>query len=191
VAGTLAGNDLAASDRKDSTKALYANLSRRHLEPTPFGAIPLDKLKPSNIDALVLAMKAKTKPAKVEDAEPVRALSDSTIRQTYTVLREGLDGAVRDGLVARNPAALVTRPGVERQEAKHLDGSGVAAVLKAAEASRYYPALVLIAATGLRKGECLALAWDPSVLNLDDGWLKVRKTVGRVDRALVFSESKT
>ena len=36
------------------------------------------------------------------------------------------------------------------------------AVLRAAETSRYHPALVLIAATGLRKGEALALrgiAW--------------------------------
>ena len=71
-------------------------------------------------------MKAKTKP------NGARALSDSTIRSTYTVLRAGLDGAVRDGLIARNPAALVTRPGVERREAKHLDADGVAALLRAA-----------------------------------------------------------
>ena len=107
------------------------------------------------------------------------------------MLRAGLDGAVRDGLIARNPAALVTRPGVERREARHLDGSGVAAVLKAAETSRYYPALVLIAATGLRKGEALALRWDTSVVNLDEGWLKVRSTLGRVGGALVSSEPKT
>ena len=43
-------------------------------------------------------MRAKTK------TDGTRALSDSTIRQTYTVLRAGLDGAVRDGLIARNPA---------------------------------------------------------------------------------------
>ena len=164
---------------------LYANLSRKHLEPAPFGAIRLDLLKPTNIDALVLAMKAKTK------TDGTRALSDSTLRSTYTVLRAGLDGAVRDGLIARNPAALVTRPGVERREARHLDGSGVAAVLKAAETSRYYPALVLIAATGLRKGEALALRWDTSVVNLDEGWLKVRSTLGRVGGALMSSEPKT
>src|SRR4029079_10544562 len=104
----------------------YATLSRKHLEPPPFGAIPLDRLKPSDIDALVLAMKAKTK------ADGSRALSDSTIRQTYTILRAGLDGAVRDGLIARNPSALVTRPGVQRREAKHLDASGVAALLRTA-----------------------------------------------------------
>ena len=47
-------------------------------------------------------MRAKTK-KRGGDAEAVRALSDSTIRQTYTVLRAGLDGAVRDRLIARNP----------------------------------------------------------------------------------------
>lgn len=182
---------LAVSDRSESTRALYASLSRKHLEPAPFGAVPLDKLRPSDIDALVLAMRTKKKPAKTEDADPVRAFSDSTIRQTYTVLRAGLDGAVRDGLIARNPAALVTRPGVQRREARHLDASGVAAVLEAAQTSRYYPALVLIAATGLRKGECLALRWDTNVVNLDEGWLKVRTTLGRVGQQLVFSEPKT
>ena len=72
---------LAVSDRKESTRVLYANLCRKHLEPAPFGAIPLDRLRPTNIEALVLVMRAKS-------------LSDSTIRQTYTVLRAGLDGAV-------------------------------------------------------------------------------------------------
>ena len=67
---------LAVSDRKESTRVLYANLSRKHLESAPFGAIPLDRLRPTNVEALVLAMRAKT-------------LSDSTIRQTYTVLRAG------------------------------------------------------------------------------------------------------
>jgi integrase len=180
---------LAASDRKESTRALYAALCRKHLEPAPFGAIPLDKLKPTNVEALVLAMRAKTKPGAEKDAVPVRALSDSTIRQTYTVLRAGLDGAVRDGLLARNPAALVKRPGVERSEARHLDADGVAAVLKAAEASRYHAALVLIASTGLRKGEALALRWDR--VDLDTGTLRVAATIGRVNRALTITEPKT
>jgi integrase len=174
---------LAVSDRKESTRVLYATLCRKHLEPAPFGAIPLDKLKASDVEALVLAMRAKTKPG------GERALSDSTIRQTYTILRAGLDGAVRDGLLARNPAALIKRPGIERTEARHLDGDGVTAVLKAAETSRYHPALVLIAATGLRKGEALALRWDR--VDLDAGMLKVSATMSRVDRKLIITEPKT
>jgi integrase len=184
---------LAASDRKESTRALYANLCRRHLEPPRFGAIPLDRLRPTDVEALVLAMRAKTKPGRrIDDdtePEPVRALSDSTIRQTYTVLRAALDGAVRDGLLARNPAAVIKRPGVERREARHLDADAVAAVLKAAAGSRYHAALSLIAATGLRKGEALALRWDR--VDLDAGVLKVAATISRVDRRLIITEPKT
>ena len=174
---------LAVSDRKLSTQTLYAILSRCHLEPVPFGAIPLNKLKPSDVEALVLSMRAKTK------TDGTRALSDSTIRQVYTVLRAGLDGAVRDGLIARNPSAVVKRPGVERREAKHLNDTDLTAVLKAAEESRYHPVLVLIAATGLRKGEALALHWEH--VDLDGGSLKVAATVTRINGRLVISEPKT
>ena len=128
-------------------------------------------------------MRAKTKPT------GARALVRLDDPSTYTVLRAGLDGAVRDGLLARNPAALVRRPGVERQEAKHLDADGVAAVLAAAAGSRYHPALVLIAATGLRKGEALALSWDR--VDLDAGVLRVAATIGRIGGRLVISEPKT
>lgn len=140
------GTTLAASDRKQATRALYENLSRLHLEPEPFGAIRLDKLRPSDVEKLVLTLRSKTKPGPKgvdgRSGAPVRALSDSTIRSTYTVLRAGLDGAVRDGLLGINPAAAVKRPGVERTEAKHLDMGSVAQVLAAASASRYHTALV-------------------------------------------------
>ena len=124
---------LAVSDRKESTRDLYANLSRRHLETGAISTTRLDRLKPSDVEALVLAKRAETK---VRDGETVRALSDSTIRQVYTVLRAGLDGAVRDGLLAANPCAKVKRPGVARQEAKHLPSGDVQKVLEAAKASR-------------------------------------------------------
>lgn len=167
---------LAVSDRAENTRSNYAALSRKHLEPEPFGAITLDRLRPTDIEKLILALR--------DDG-----LSDSTVRSTYTVLRLALDGAVRDGLLARNPGAQVRRPGVKRREAKHLDAGAVTAVLRAAEDSRYHTALVLAAATGLRRGEVCALRWD--AVDLDAGTLRVISTVSRVDRRLVFSEPKT
>jgi integrase len=186
---------LAASDRAASTRQLYTDLSRRHLEPEPFGALRLDRLKPTDIEALILRLRAQTKPGKPNDddrdaePEPVRAYSDSTIRSVYAVLRQALDGAVRDGLLARNPAAAVQRPGVERREAHYLDAASVSALLTAAEGLRYHPVLVLIAATGLRRGEALSLRWD--AVDLDAGLLKVHTTIGRVGRQLVTSQPKT
>ncbi len=184
---------LAASDRKASTRELYSTLCAKHLEPAPFGSIQLDRLKPSDVEALVLRMKSATKPGKATEGnpnpKPVRALSDSTIRQIYTILRAGLDGAVRDGLVGRNPAALVKRPGIEQAESKHLTPDDVSKLLEAAGGSRYYPVLVLIASTGMRKGEALALCWDK--VDLDAGLLKVTATLNRVGGQLVSSEPKT
>jgi integrase len=131
---------LEASSRKQPTKALYRTLATKHLSPAPLGTTSLDRLRKTHVDALVVRLRK-------------RGLSDSTVRQVYTVLRAALDDAVLDGLMARNPCTLVRRPGVRRpgvrrREAKHLGAGSVAAVLKAAERLRYYRVLVLIAATG-------------------------------------------
>lgn len=186
-----AATTLAASDRKESTRSLYRTLAAKHLMPEPFGALRLDKLKPSDIEALVLRLRARTRQARAEDGGEVevRALSDSTIRTTYTVLRSALDGAVRDGLLARNPAAVIRRPGVERTEARHLSPAEVRRLLSAAESSRYHSALVVIAATGIRRGECLALRWAD--VDFDAGILKVRGTLSRIGGKLTVTEPKT
>ncbi len=65
----------------------------------------------------------------------------------------------------------------------------MAAVLEAAEGLRYRPVLVLIAATGLRRGEALALRWEH--VNLKDGSCKVAATLSRVGGQLVITEPKS
>jgi integrase len=78
---------------------------------------------------------------------------------------------------------------MKRHEARHLTAAEVARVLEAAEGSRYHDLLVLIAATGLRRGEAGALRW--SDIDLDAGTLTVRGTLSRVDGELVVTEPKT
>jgi integrase len=184
---------LAVSDRKESTKELYSNLSRRHVESEPFGAIRLDKLRPSDVEALILAMRSKAKPGKGtatdSDPEPVRALADSTIRQVYTILRAGLDAAVRDGLLAKNPAASIARPGVARKEARHHDVVDLRKLLLCAEGLRYHNVLALIASTGMRRGEAVALHWAD--IDLEKREARIRGTLGRVGGRLTITEPKT
>jgi integrase len=91
-----------------------------------------------------------------------KELSDSTVRQVYTVLRQALDVAVRDGLIASNPAAKVKRPGIARKEARYLSAADVARVLDAAKGLRYYLAVVVMATTGLRRSEVAGLLGLPS-----------------------------
>jgi integrase len=169
---------LAASSRKESTKVLYGNLSRKHLEPAPFGAVRLDRLKPTDIDALLLSLRQKDKP-----------LSDSTVFNIFCVLRAGLDGAVRDGLLAKNIASKVDRPQVAKKDAKYISAAELTKLLAAAEGLRYRDVLVLIASTGLRRGEAVALSWRK--VNLDAGTLRVDATLSRVGKELLITETKT
>ena len=167
---------LEASPRKQSTKSLYATLARKHLCSAPLGTTPLDRLRKSHIDGLLVKLRGQ-------------GLSDSTVRQVYTVLRAILDDARLDNLVADNAALRVRRPRVARTEARHLSPDEVAAVLANAEGLRYRNVLVLIAATGLRRGEALALRWEH--VDFTDGSVRVSDTVSRIDGELVVSEAKT
>jgi len=177
---------MAASNLKPTTQALYTSICTTHLEPAPFGMITLDKLKPSHVDRLILELRSK-KPTGTK--EKSKTLATSTIRQVYHVLRLALAGAVRDKLIARNPCEAVKRPTVERTDAKFLSAEDVSALLKAAESSRYHALLELIARTGMRRGEALALMWDD--VDFDSGTLRVRGTLSRVGGELRVSEPKT
>ncbi len=88
-----------------------------------------------------------------------KGLAESSIRNVFAVLSQALDVAVRDRLLARNPASAVKRPRVAASEAVHLDVTQVGSLLDAANGMRYVDALRLIAATGLRRGEALGLSW--------------------------------
>lgn len=76
---TWIGSALAVSERKASTKTLYATLARKHIVGSKLGILTLDRVKPTQIEAWVVTLREK-------------GLSDSTIRQTYTILRASNSG---------------------------------------------------------------------------------------------------
>lgn len=151
-------------------------LSRKHLEREPFGGHRLDKLRPHHVEELIVALRAA-------------GLSDSTVRQVYTILRQALDVAVRDGLLAANPAAKVKRRGVARKEAHHLPAADVVKLLESAKGLRYRLAVLIMAATGLRRGELAGLLW--SAVDLKKGELAVLLTLSRVEGELILTDVKT
>lgn len=183
-------SSLEASERKRTTKALYSTMARNHIIPSTLGRKALRDLKPRDVEAWIAEMKRRQKTVKHGEREvQVRALSDSTIRQAYTVLRAILDTAVRDGDMAVNPAARVERPKVEKHEAAHLSPADVRRVLNAAEGSRYKPVFELLVNTGMRRGEALALRWGD--VDFKKSLIRVRGTLVRIDGALVVQEPKT
>lgn len=167
---------LDVSDRKETTKEAYASLARNHIVGGVLGDRPLDRLKATDVERLIKSLRD-------------RGLSDSTVRQTYTVLRAVLDTAVRDGLVARNVAATIKRPKVEAREARYLSRTEIRQLFQAAQGYRNSSLITLLAFTGLRRGEALALKWED--VDLKAGTLRVRGTLARINRGLVVTEPKT
>ena len=167
---------LAASDRKATTKSMYAAVAKKHIIGAHIGQTTLDRLKPSHVEAWKVELQR-------------RHLSESTIRSAYTILRAILDTAVRDEALAKNPAAAVTRPKVTKKEAAHLTPTQVRSLLEKAGSSRYAAVFELLVNTGLRRGEALALTW--SDVDFDKKLIRIRGTLARVGGELTVTEPKT
>jgi integrase len=166
---------LAASDRKATTKVMYAGVARVHIVGSHIGGLALDKVRPMHVEGWIVGLRGK-------------GLAESTVRSAYTILRAILDTAVRDGALARNPAA-VKRPKVTAKESAFLTPEQVRALLEAAKTSRYASLFSLLVNTGLRRGEALALRW--SDIDFEDKLLRVRGTLARVDGDLIVTSTKT
>jgi integrase len=120
--------------------------------------------------------------------QPVH-LADATVRRILAPLRSCLGAAVREGLIRHNPttgAALPSRDEQRRieQDADELEEHDVRALtteqlatLLAVAPERHRLLLRLLATTGLRIGEALALRWGDLVLDGDRPAVKVRRSL--------------
>lgn len=174
-AATWASTTLPAADVTATTRHTYEAALRLWLLPR-LGARQLKRLRPSDIEAVLVALEKEGKAAQ-------------TRRTAYTVVRKVLDAAVRDGELARNPAASVPRPRAEPTASRFLDRDTVRALLKAARGDRLEPLVTLLAYTGLRIGEALALRWED--VDLDMGFLRVTGTMARVNGQISRTSTKS
>jgi integrase len=123
-------------------------------------------------------------------AEKLReGLSPTTVRHLHAALRRALADAVRWGMIARNPAAVVTPPRAARHEIRPLTPEQARALLGACAGERLGALYVLALTTGMRRGELLGLRWAD--VDLVVGVLGVRATLYRAEGKLVLAEPKT
>ena len=77
----------------------------------------------------------------------------------------------------------------DKVEAKFLTKEQTRVLVDAARDNRYYVAVRLLAETGLRRGEALALRWEN--IDLQKQTLRVKGTLARSDGGLYLSSPKT
>jgi len=98
-----------------------------------------------------------------------------TVRNSWVLLSGILETAVEYGYLSVNPARGVKFPQKELKDAPAIIAGADFTTLLAHVEEPYRTMVSLIAATGLRIGELLALRWR--VLDLDHGTLAVRESV--------------
>lgn len=165
----------------------YAELLSLHIKPQ-LGSTAIQRLTPAAIQKRyreLLESGRRVKPAKDEDGEAVPAepqgLSATTVRAAHTALSACLKTAVRQRAIVRNPCDDVTPPKPVRASAEHaaakaLDAERLSALLTAFQKdSGLFLLTALLAATGLRRGEALALRWED--VDLDAKVLRVHRSV--------------
>ena len=129
---------------------------RQHVLPELLDGIRLSRLTAGDVERMLASMIRHRDSRHGKTDEPV---SGATRRTAFAVLRMMLDTAVRDGVVTQNVASTIARPKVDRQEADYLSPAELRTVLDALHGHRLEPLVLLLASTGLRIGEALALRW--------------------------------
>ncbi|HJP89281.1 MAG TPA: tyrosine-type recombinase/integrase [Candidatus Limnocylindrales bacterium] len=157
-----------------STFRTHEGYVRGYLIPA-LGRIKLGALTGADVDRALASFMAAGRPRTAQDGRAPRPVSALTANHVRAVLRTALNDARRAEKVGRN-AASDSKPRKERHhEVAYLEPEDLARFLSVTADDELGPLWALAAATGLRRGELLALRWD----DVKDGNLSVRRAVSR------------
>jgi len=144
----------------------YEILINVHIKPA-LGKIPLAKLQAHMLQSFYNGKLAAGR------ADGKGGLSTRMVRYLHAVIRQALQQAVKEGLLARNVADATSPPTVKNKQMRPLAEDELLTFFEAAKNDRLFPAYVLAATTGLRRGELLGLCWD--CVDLEHGVITVQR----------------
>jgi len=168
---TYAETQVAATTYRE-----YLNACRRHLIPK-LGKVTLDQLTPVHV---------KNAYKKLQD----NGLAPKTVKNIHNVLRGALEQAIRWRMLTSNPAALVDPPRYVRPDIQIAEGEQLRLILDRLRGREWYLPTLIAFATGMRRGEVLALQWQD--FNEEARVLIVRRSLARVrDSEIILKETKS
>lgn len=156
-----------------STAATYKAIINKHIKPA-IGSIPLSDLCSLHIQQYY--------------SEQLKdGLAPRTVQQHHSVLHKALKQAVKWHFIVLNPAEDVAPPKPEYKAIRTL--SFEESILLYEELSKHHlgPLYILLAETGMRLGEVLALRWED--VHLPMVW--IRQSLSRVEGVDYFKQPKS
>ena len=172
-----------AYDKRQSRPTTYAAhgyIFKNHILPS-LGDIPLSELTESKVGAF-LEERRRFGSHRPESSD-YPGLSQETMRHIHRLLQQCLDQAVRDGLMADNPARAFHYSKPKKVNANVLTPLEMEDYLDTAERLGYLPMFLLALTAGLRQGELIALKW--SDLNVKERTLTISEQRSVERRELV------
>jgi integrase len=136
------------------------------------GHLPLQELTAANLHCLYDDLEES-------GGRRGQGLSSKTVLNVHRVMHKAMSDAVKTGKVARNVLDSVQAPAAGRPRTEVWNVDQLRSFLDHVQQDRLYAAWLLLATTGMRRGEVVGLAWED--LNLEVGRLRVAWTLGVVD----------
>jgi integrase len=173
---------------RPSTLVGYQIVVEKQLVPR-IGPLAMQRITPADLNRMYAELIERGRRA---DGGP---LSPRYVRMCHTILRKALADAVRWGLIARNVADSADPPsaGEARRQAERKrrvwSRDQLQQFLRHVQGERLYPAYLLAATTGMRRGEILGLRWCD--VDLESGRLSVTQTVIAPRYQVQISSPKT
>jgi integrase len=178
--------EYAALHCAPKTSERYLELG--HIASRYFGDQPLDCLDTMQLQEAFNQLLArggrKTKPY-----PQGRPLSAKTVVHIQNVVQKCVDLAVDWNIITRNPMLKVRKPKLVKKKPRVLDAQALAGFLASIRDRRIYPVVALAAATGMRRGELLALEW--SDIHWDTGIVEVSKSLEETKQGLRIKPPKS
>jgi len=176
--------------KKNSVRATtYTNYFlaiENHIRPE-LGNMQLNKIRPDHIQKFLNDMSD----GKVRDMP----LAPWTVQKAKVVLSGAFEQAIRNQIIPFNPVKATVPPKMDQKDIRVLTEDEQRDFLNAVKGHRLEALYTLTLATGLRRGEVIALTWDN--IDFDNNTLTVKGSVSRVldietrKTYLTLSEPKT
>jgi integrase len=171
---------LSSRERRGDLKASTLDNYRRYVECD---------IKPSQLGRLRLTDIRRTEIRRFIDSLVTAERGATTIRRIVAVVQGSLTAALRDDLIATNPARGVRLPNVDAHEFEPWQPAQVGAFLDHTATHRLGVLFELAVFTGLRRGELLGLRWADVELARRE--LTVRSTRVQTAHGIIENSPKT
>ena len=159
----------------------YRELAEQYIFPH-LGFIALQRLRPARIaEWHTTLLQAGGKSG--------RPLSPRTVGHCHRLLHRALERAVEVEVLARNVAGIISPPKVDHQEVEILKVDEIAVVLHKLRDHDLFSMTAIDLATGLRRGELLALPWRN--VDLEGASVLVDRSLEETRAGLKFKLPKT